>query len=90
MSKRRHWLFLVLGLLFAVCVGSYFCLSRRGYAEADQNHMEGFYYFFPENSDGWRFKNYSCVCLFWPLNTVDRCLGLGRCPAYEPIWGLQK
>jgi hypothetical protein len=48
------------------------------------------YYFFPEDSDAWRIKNYTCVYVFWPLNKVDQRLGLGRCPASEPLWGLSK
>jgi hypothetical protein len=47
--------------------------------------MKGFYYFFPEDSDAWRLKNYGCVYLFWPLNVVDQWLGLGRYPASEPL-----
>jgi hypothetical protein len=82
---------LVLGLLlFVLYVGSYIGLSRRGYAEADRYRMAGFYYFFPENSNSWRFKNYGCVYLFWPLNEVDRWLGLGRYPSSEPLWRLSK
>jgi hypothetical protein len=71
-------------------VGSYVVLSRRGYAEADRYNMKGFYYFFPENSAAWRWKNYGCMHLFRPLNALDRWLGLGRHPASEPLWGLSK
>ena len=92
-AVRKKWkrLLLVFGtLLLLLYVGSYLALSRRGYAEADQYHMKGFYYFFPEDSDAWRLKNYACVYLFWPLNVVDRWLGFGRYPAAEPLWGLSK
>jgi hypothetical protein len=77
-------------LALALYVGSYYGLSRRGYAEADQWNLKGFYYFSPEDSDAWRRKNYACVYLFWPLNAVDRCLGSGRYPASEPLWRLGK
>jgi hypothetical protein len=90
---RKSWnrLIPVLGtLLLVLYVGTYLVLSRRGYAEADRYHMKGFYYFFPENSDAWRWKNYGCVHLFGPLNAVDRWLGFGRSPACEPLWGLSK
>ncbi len=91
MRKKRKRLLLVFGaLLLLLYVGSYSVLSRRGYAEADQYNMKGFYYFFPEDSDAWRLKNYGCVVLFWPINLVDRCLGFGRDPASEPLWGLSK
>src|SRR5262245_7312845 len=58
---RRHKKLLVIAtLLLGVYVASYLWLSRRGYAEADQYNITGFYYFFPEDSDAWRFKNYGC------------------------------
>jgi len=89
--KKRKWPLRVFGaLLLLLYVGSYAALSRRGYAEADQYHMKGFYYFSPEESDAWRWKNYGCVKLFWPINVVDRWLGFGRHPASEPLWGLSK
>jgi hypothetical protein len=90
---RRKWkrLLLVFGvLLLLLYVGTYGVLSRRGYAKADQYNLEGFYYFSLEDSDAWRLKNYGCVYLFWPINSVDRWLGLGRHPASEPLWGLSK
>ena len=90
MQKHKKLLLLVGSVLLALYVGSYIWLSRRGYAEADQYSMGGFYYFFPENSNAWRAKNYGCVVLFWPLNAVDCALGFGRSPACEPLWGLSK
>jgi hypothetical protein len=81
---------IVCAVLLAAYLGSYLWLSRRGYAEADQYGMVGFYYFFPEESDSWRYKNYGCAFLFWPLNAIDRSLGLGRHPGCEPLWGLSK
>jgi hypothetical protein len=89
-SEKPHHLLFVLGmLLLLLYVGSYVVLSRRGYAEADRYGIKGFYCFFPEDSDTWRFKNYGCVYLFWPLNAVDRGVGLGRPPAAEPLKGLE-
>jgi hypothetical protein len=79
---------LVIVSLLVLYFGSYLALSRRGYAEADRYKMKGFYYLTHEDSDAWRFKNYGCVYLFYPLNTIDRCLGTGRPPAAEPLWGL--
>jgi hypothetical protein len=87
-GKRR---LLVFGaLLLLLYVGSYVALSRRGYAEADQYNMKGFYYFSPEDSEAWRWKNYGCAYLFWPINAVDRWLGFGRHPGCEPLWGLSR
>ncbi|MCI0459973.1 MAG: hypothetical protein L0Z62_23730 [Gemmataceae bacterium] len=88
--RRRKKLVLALALLLVTYLGLYLWLSRRGYAEADQYRMAGFYYFSPEDTDAWRFKNYGCVFLFSPLNWVDRSLGFGRSPAAEPLWRLGK
>ena len=82
-SKRKTiWLF---GCVFAVYVGSYLALSRRGYAEADRFDTAGFYYFPPEDSRAWRVENYGAAVLFWPLNAVDRMLGCGREISSEPM-----
>jgi hypothetical protein len=83
--RRRS---LLIGLLLAVYVGSYLWLSRRGYEEAERFNMCGFYYFTPEPTPEWRFKNYGCVRLFAPLNVLDCALGTGRPPGCEPLWGL--
>ena len=89
--KKRKWPLRLFGaLLLVLYVGSYAALSRQGYAEADQYHMKGFYYFSPEDSDAWRWKNYGCAVLFRPINAADRWLGFGRHPASEPFWGLSK
>jgi hypothetical protein len=91
LRKKRKWpLWIFAALLFCLYVGSYAALSRRGYAEADQYNVKGFYYFTPEKSDAWRWKNYGCVILFRPVNAVDGWLGFGRHPASEPFWGLSK
>jgi len=92
-EAKNNWLpiFVALGtLLFLFYVISYLALSRRGYAQAQQFGMKGFYYVPPEDSDGWRFKNNACIILFWPLNTVDRAIGRGRPPAAEPMWNLSQ
>jgi hypothetical protein len=90
-KKGKRPLLVFGALLLLLYVGSYVGLSRRGYAEADRYDMKGgFYYFSPEDSDAWRWKNYGCVSLFWPLNVVDRWLGFGRHPSPEPLWGLSK
>ncbi len=88
--QKRHRLPAVVALLFVGYVGSYLALSRRGYATADLHYFCGFYYFLPENSEGWRVKNYGCALLFSPLNVADRWLGFGRPPASEPLWGLSE
>jgi len=79
---------IVLAVFFACYLGSYICLSRRGYADADRYQSDGFYYFTPENSETWSVRNRCCVYLYFPLNFVDRILGLGRSPACDPLMEL--
>jgi len=87
-TPNRRLMILAIACLLAAYVGAYVCMSRRGYAEADRWDGAGFYYFTPENSDSWRRWNYGCEILFRPLNWIDRQLGCGRPPAYEPMWGI--
>ncbi|HVJ83755.1 MAG TPA: hypothetical protein VNC50_21990 [Planctomycetia bacterium] len=84
-KKRKRRLLLIGAALLGLYVGSYAVLSRAGYVEADRLGIEGFYYFPPEDTGGWRFRNYACACLFWPMNAADRWLGSGRHPAFEPL-----
>ncbi|HQR06075.1 MAG TPA: hypothetical protein PLN21_04590 [Gemmatales bacterium] len=87
--KKWKWiLVLVAGLLLGLSVGVYLGLSRRGYVEADQFNMKGFYYFLPEESDAWRSREGICEILFAPLNGIDRLIGCGRDHAFEPLWHL--
>jgi hypothetical protein len=90
MCKRKNLLLAFAALVLVLYVGAYIGLSRRGYAEADEWHVKGFYYFRPEDSNAWSRKNYACIILFWPANFVDRSIGLGRHPGAEPLWGLGK
>jgi len=88
--RKRKKLMAAVALLLAGYVLSYLWLSRQGYAEADRYNIKGFFYFSPENTATWQFKNYSCAFLFWPLNVVDRSLGIGRNPGSEPLWELSR
>lgn len=85
---RRTVALILLSMVLATYLGSYFILSRSGYAEAKRYDSDGFYYFTPQDSDAWRFWNETCIVIFWPLNAIDRALGLGKSPAYEPLWDL--
>jgi hypothetical protein len=87
-ARRKFWITVQVVLL--VYVSAYLGLSRRGYAEARQYIIQGFYYFTPRPTKTWRYCNYTCVYLFSPLNLIDRALGQGMCPAKEPLWGLSK
>lgn len=80
----------VLVFLFGLYLGSYVALSRRGYDDARRYNIKGFFYFPPEDSDDWQFRNYTCVWLFAPLNQVDQWLGLGRPPGCAPLFRLSR
>ena len=88
MRPRPNNLLIVVTFVLVAYVTSYLWLSRRGYAEADRYHSEGFYYFTPENTPAWHRKNFGCVILFWPLNLLDRAIGCGREPAFAPLMDL--
>jgi hypothetical protein len=87
-TTKRKRLLLILAALLVVYVASYLALSRRGYAEARRWHVDGFYYFTPQDNDVWRAANLSCVVLFAPANGVGRLLGFGMPPGNEPLWAL--
>lgn len=90
MSIRQKSLAYALFFLFIAYVGSYLYLSRRAYVQADRWNAPGFWYFTPQPTASWRRLNGACVYLYWPLNAIDRAVGLGRAPASEPMWGLSK
>jgi hypothetical protein len=91
MLTKRKYLLLVLGyILLVLYLGSYYVLSRRGYAEAKRWNLRGFYYITPEDSASWQYRNYACVYLYWPLNVADRWVGSGKAPACPPLFGLSK
>ena len=91
-SRRRTCIrWIVVGLLVALLtayISSYLVLSRRGFAQADAWEMEGFYFLPPENSDRWRFWNYTLVRIYYPLILIDNWIGTGRPIANEPTWHL--
>lgn len=82
MAPGRGWLFLA-GLLLIAYVGSYLYLSRRAYAQAERWNLPGFWYVTP-TSDATGHVNHACYYLYWPLNAIDRAVGLGRPPAHDP------
>jgi hypothetical protein len=86
--RRRPVLFVVAFLL--LYVGSYFALSRQGFAHAREWNARGFWFFEPRDSDPWRASNYGCVGIYYPLILVDNWMGTGMWPAKEPLFGLSK
>jgi len=50
--------------------------------------MEGFYFLPPENSDQWRFWNYTLARFYYPLILIDNWIGTGRPFGREPLWNL--
>jgi hypothetical protein len=88
-AQRHPLLTACLALLLFAYVGSYFRLSRRGFAEAERSGMSGFHYFTAEHTDEWRLKQHACAVLFAPLNKIDCCFGTGMPVAHEPLWSLE-
>jgi hypothetical protein len=87
MGKRKTLVVLVV-LFLLPYVASYLYLSRRGLAEGKPFGIKGFYYFFPADSNAWRFKENGCRYLFYPLNVLDKALGTGQAYGSEPIFHL--
>lgn len=79
----------LIAFVVLVYVSSYVVLSRRGFAEADAQDAEGFYFLAPEDSDEWRFRNFTLVRVYAPLIAVDNAIGTGRGAASEPLWDLE-
>lgn len=88
--RKKHIFLVCLFLSLVVYVGSYYVLSRRGFAQSRQWNMRGFYFFTPENSKEWRRRNYFCVTVYRPLIELDCLLGTGMPAGCEPLWGLSK
>ena len=80
---------LLIVLLVMMYIFSYVVLSRIAFAEADELDIVGFYFLTPEDSDAWRFWNYTLVRFYYPLILVDNLLGTDREIAFEPLWGLE-
>jgi hypothetical protein len=90
MSKRKRIAWLLVAGYLLLYVGSYLVLSRRGFEYADRSHICGFYFFPPEDTDSWRWRNYACVYLYYPLIEVDQLLGTGRTAAKAPLFRLSR
>lgn len=75
-------------VVLLVYLTAYVALSRHGRGESIHRNSDGFYYFAPENSDAWRFRERFCTILFWPLNQLDFWLNpkMGHNP--EPMLDL--
>ena len=61
-KPRRRKLISVVVLLTLVYVSSYVILSRRGFAQADEWNIKGFYFVFPSNHTEWQV-NWSFISL---------------------------
>jgi hypothetical protein len=81
-GRRRRWLLALGAGLFALYVGAYYHLSRRGYEF--ESMSDRFYYFPPKDTAAWRAKHTGCVYLFAPANAVDQWLFAGRPPGAVP------
>jgi hypothetical protein len=72
--------------IVSIYVSSYIVLSRRGFVQADAWNAKGFYFVKPENTDKWRFWNYTLAKVYGPLVAIDNAIGTGRPIASEPMW----
>jgi len=90
MSRRRWGILYALVAALVVYVGSYWLLSRRGFANSDRNNTEGFYFLEPTPTVSWERWNYGLVDFYFPCILVDcHLLGTGRSPAKVPLWDLE-
>jgi hypothetical protein len=86
---RKKWLLILITMVvWGLYIGSYLTLSRRGMAEAREYRAPGFWFFFPENTDRWRFWNFGLYRFYYPLIYLDIKFGAGMHFASEPLWGL--
>jgi hypothetical protein len=90
MSKRKRIAWLLVAGFLLLYVASYLVLSRRGFADAEQSNMCGFYFFPPEDTDAWRLRNFACVYVYYPLIEVDQLMGTGRAPGKAPLFRLSR
>ena len=89
-SKKRKRV-TILGVVLVLLMtygGSYWGMSRRGFAWADAHDAEGFYFLVPHDSPVWWVGNYGLAFVYYPLVVVDNKLGTGRPLASEPMWDL--
>ncbi len=85
-KRRRKWM-AVIAILLLAYVSSYFILSRRGFAQADNWNAKGFYFVFPSRPAEWKV-NWCLVVVYYPLIVIDNMLGTGRPIGSEPIYRL--
>jgi len=67
-------------------VGSYYALSRRGYAYADSVGSPGFWYVPPETQRDVE-QNAAYRHLYCPLMRFEHLIGSQRWPAHDPCMG---
>jgi hypothetical protein len=90
-ALRRKWTCRLLVALFLLLyVDSYRVFSRRGFADADRTNTQGFYFFPPEDTHAWQYRNYACVYVYYPLIEVDQLAGTGRAPGKPPLFHLSR
>ncbi len=86
MNADRRRKVAVIGLVLCVIyVSSYWALSRRGFAQADEWNAKGFYFIAPSSHTAWQV-NWCLVIVYYPLIGIDNMLGTGRGVGSEPIY----
>ncbi len=86
--KSRRFALTVFAFLLLAYVASYAVLSRRGFADAQRQDFDGFYFFPPEDTDRSRRTNFGCAYFYYPLIVIDNAIGTGRPISCEPLWNL--
>jgi len=66
-------------------VGSYYVLSRRGYAFADSVNSPGFWFVPPETKRDVK-RNSDLIRLYYPLVRIEQLCGGRRYLAHEPCF----
>jgi hypothetical protein len=87
-KRRRQIILFLIAMMVVAYVGSYVVLSRRGFAEADEAGLLGFYFVPYEDTETWWPRNYTLVCIYYPLIFIDYQIGTGRLPGCEPLRSL--
>lgn len=90
-TEKKHGVSrLIVVVLIAAAVlygGSYYCLSRHGYREADRMGFKGFYFMAPTTRIN-QSLNRMLLGFYAPAIMLDLIIGTGRYPASEPLLGL--
>ena len=89
-GQKHSWIVVVLFCFLATYIASYIVFSRIAFVKCETMGISGFYFFYPEDTNAWRIKNYTCVYFYYPLIVMDEWLGTGKAPGCVPTWKLSR